>query len=301
MTITGGTWDPTDRQIYFLATNVSRQQAMGAEYHGYLLMAANELATGRQHLERLLSEGHHILLDSGIFWLTQRHVRAHDDMTMDDALALPPEEIEGFDELFGQYVELVTAYGDQLWGYVELDQGGAVNKRRTRARLHDLGLAPIPVYHPLNDGWDYFDELASDHDRVCFGNIVQADTDTRMRLVTTAYERKRHGYPNLWLHLLGLTPNELMNAVPCDSCDSTSWLNVLRWDGYLEHAMLRAFSKMDPEYKYVLGRQPIDADDPRFTQSDKYALSMSLVGCEFMQVGWRHWRDRLRDEGMEDA
>jgi hypothetical protein len=53
-------------------------------------------------------------------------------------------------------VEHATTYADRLSGYTELDQGGRDHKRRTRTRLHDLGLNPIPVYHPFNDGWDYF-------------------------------------------------------------------------------------------------------------------------------------------------
>ena len=44
----------------------------------------------------------------------------------------------------------------------------------TATPAHAEGLAPMPVYHPLNDGWDYYDELAGSHDRVCIGNLVQA-------------------------------------------------------------------------------------------------------------------------------
>ena len=62
--------------------------------------------------------------------------------------------------------------------------------------LEQMGLRPIPVYHPFNDGWDYFDYLAERYDRICFGNVVQADRETRKRLVATAWERHRK-YPHL--------------------------------------------------------------------------------------------------------
>jgi hypothetical protein len=43
--------------------------------------------------------------------------------------------------------ELATTYEERLWGYIELDKGGRENKLRTRTRLHNHGLNPIPVYH----------------------------------------------------------------------------------------------------------------------------------------------------------
>ena len=99
-------------------------------------------------------------IDSGVFNLSTRHAAKH-DLTMDQALALAPTEIDGFDELFAKYVRLVTELGDKVWGYIEIDQGGKANKIKTRARLEELGLRPIPVYHPFNDGWDYFGEIAA--------------------------------------------------------------------------------------------------------------------------------------------
>ena len=62
-------------------------------------------------------------------------------------------------------------------------------------QAESLGLKPIPVYHPLLDGWDYFDELAAQYDRICFGNIVQAPAATRIRLLHTLWERHRR-YPD---------------------------------------------------------------------------------------------------------
>ena len=61
---------------------------------------------------------------------------------------------------------------------VEVDQGGRENKIKTRARLEKMGLRPIPVYHPLNDGWDYFDYLAENYDRICMGNVVNAEASS---------------------------------------------------------------------------------------------------------------------------
>lgn len=127
--------------------------------------------------------------------------RAH-GLTMDQALSLAPDDIDGFDWLLDRYVRVHDRFADRMWGIIELDQGGADRKRETRAHLRSLGINPIPVYHPMLDGWEYFDELASTNDRICFGNVVQASVPMRHRLLMTAYERKR-AYPHLWIHLLG--------------------------------------------------------------------------------------------------
>lgn len=249
----GGTFDPAGRPLYFAA---------GLDWTGgmprwppYVLVAVNDMPTESDERERLqvhLDAGRSVLLDSGIFWLTNQHKRAH-GVTMDDALGLAPEEIDGFEELYGRYVQLVRRYGDRLWGYIELDQGGAANKRRTRARLEAEGITPMPVYHPLNDGWDYFDELARGYDRICFGNIVQAALPVRLRLLHTMWERHR-SYPDLWIHVLGLTASEWMLSAPPDSCDSSAWLYPLRWSSIkTESAMLRKTRGLGPGFRYNPG------------------------------------------------
>lgn len=280
MTLTGGAFDPDERPIYFSAAAASTQDH-AAGHHTYVLVAVNELNEGGERLlEKWLDNGATVLLDSGIFNLTNEHMRAHPCMTMDDALALPPDQIDGFDELLSRYLNIVQRYGDRLWGYIELDQGGMENKRRTRARLHDLGLRPIPVYHPFNDGWDYFDELAEQYDRMCFGNVVQADRVQRKRLVATAWERHRK-YPNLWIHLLGLTPNEWLLGMPIDSGDSSAWLSSVRWSGYKETSALRTLGTLPRDFQYQL------ASDVDGETGSKKALIMSAVGCKSMQRNWR--------------
>lgn len=230
----------------------------------FVLVATNDVMTdgaARSELEAPMNAGKLVLLDSGIFWLTNRHARAH-DVHMDDALALPPDQIDGFDDLFPRYCELVKRYQGDLWGFMELDQGGAVNKRVTRARIEDVtGCVPIPVYHPFNDGWDYFDELAEGYDRICLGNIVQAHTLTRTHLLHTVWERRRR-HPGLkWIHALGLDVVDDLLAVPTDSCDATSWQEPLRWPwGIRPHAMLEAFGHTSRDFQYTKGSHRDDPD-----------------------------------------
>lgn len=278
----GGTFDPADRPIYFAAG--VNWTSKPVRWPPYVLVAVNDIMSERAEQQNLiphLDAGRIVLLDSGIFWLTNQHKRAH-NVTMDEALALPPEEIDGFEELYQRYVQVVKRHGDRLWGWIELDQGGAVNKRRTRARLEAEGITPMPVYHPFNDGWDYFDEIATQYDRMCFGNIVQASRAARMRLLHTMWERHR-AYPDLWIHVLGLTANEWCLAHPPDSCDSSTWLSPLRWPMVrTEVALMRKTKDLGPGFAY-------DMDNPQATgrtRADSFGMCSDAVTS--INLVWRH-------------
>lgn len=243
---TGGTFDPEEKQLFFLATSPSAVEATG---YPHVLVAVNELKSqnARDTLERLLDDGKQVMLDSGIFNLAMEHVRKH-GTSHDEALSMPPEEIDGFEELWDLYADIATTYGDRVWGIVELDQGGVEHKPRTRERIErELGVVPIPVYHPLLDGWDYYDTIAANYDRMCFGNIVQAHFRLREKLVYMAYERGRE-YPHLWTHLLGMYPSNVTLSLPMrGSMDASSWLKAVRWQpswrGWSMLSMVTPFPK----------------------------------------------------------
>jgi len=225
---TAGNWNPEAWPIYFIA---SEPQTL-AHAHGvnkHLLVAVNEIRTDEHFgmLDMFIAAGCNVFIDSGVYNLAIEYAHAH-RMSMDRALSMAPDDIGGFTELFDKYVAIARRFGDQVWGYIEIDQGGRDNKIRTRARLEAMGLRPIPVYHPFNDGWDYFDYLAERYDRICLGNVAKADPETRRRLIATAWERRRK-YPKLWIHALGLTASELTTAWPLNSCDSSTWLSAVRW------------------------------------------------------------------------
>lgn len=223
----GGKFDPDAPLTYFIAGGA---EVLLQSPHPHVLIAVNEVRSAKDYdrLDRLCDE-RQVMLDSGIFSLANSHAKRH-GVSHDVGLSMPPEQIDGFQELWDRYGEVTTRYADRLWGAVELDQGGVEHKPRTRARIEaEFGIVPIPVYHPLLDGWDYYDQLAREYDRLCFGNIVKASPPLRLRLAHTASERAR-AYPYLWQHFLGMTPNENLLAIPYrGSCDSSSWVTNLRW------------------------------------------------------------------------
>jgi hypothetical protein len=289
----GGTFDPHEENVYFLASNTERQQ-WAAPMHNHLLLAVNELesADSMAYFERVVNDPtKKIFLDSGVFSLAMNFARKY-NVSHDVALSTAPDEIDGFKELFEKYVDLVRTYGNRLWGYIEIDQGGRDNKIKTRAKLEALGLRPIPVYHPMSDGWDYFDYLASRYDRMCFGNIVKANGPTRLRLLATAWERHRK-YPSLWIHLLGLTPNQWLDALPINSGDSSSWLAPVRWPTFPVSSDGCVLGQLGVAYRYKRGTDP-DAPDG----SRRCARLSAYMSHMNMKIWRRHMND-LADLGYQ--
>lgn len=238
----------------FMATNMYHHKVfIGANRHYNYLVAINEIALGGDDLpslKKIIDQGDNVFIDSGVFNLTMEHARKH-NVHMDEALSIPPAQLDGFDKLFGKYVEIIGQLKDTCWGYIEIDAGGREEKIKTRARLEGLGLRPIPVYHPLNDGWDYFDYLAERYDRICFGNIVQANKELRVKLLLALYYR-RSKYPGLWIHGLGIAPNTIINAIPSlNSIDSSGWIRGTQWGATNEYTLGRSIGSILKGYGYV--------------------------------------------------
>lgn len=295
----GGRFDPFDRHVYFMAAPASFILTVPPDLASYVLVAVNELRNEEEvrSFERMILEGRKVLLDSGIFSLANHHAHTH-GITHNEALNLAPSEVDGFDQLYERYCKIVSRYGADLWGVIELDLGGRANKVKTRAMLErDIdGFVPIPVWHPFGDGADYLDELANGYDRICCGNIVQAAAPDRHRLMHLFYERAR-AYPYLWTHILGYTPTGHTSSTPPQgSCDSSTWDGSLRWG--LQSAKPKAHlnSIAGTWFDHAFNRSVrVEADDPRgyLRMKDWAAYRFSM-----MHLTWREIEDNKRALGL---
>ena len=297
---TSGTWDHSaDQHAYFLAASVNPLRFSNAG-HPYLLIALNELMSPKAgsrgvvdaavaKIELLIDNGHKLLIDSGIFWLASSHAAEHPDVPIDVAFGLPPTEMNNFDLLLECYLEVHARFGDRAWGYIEMDQGGPINKRKTRKLLESKGVTPIPVYHPLIDGWDYFDELAQQYDRIAIGNVGQATITVRKQIVMALWERHRQ-YPDTWLHMLGYTPDPTAIGWPFDSADSSTWISGLRWGTLKDRSLLRPIGNLNDGWRYQLES---DNDAPNgWTAAARVSATTHTVN----QMNWRNYLRTLRDE-----
>lgn len=257
----GGSYDPDEPYVYFLATSPTRHDEAAKKLPGegvyaypYILIAVNELESQKHfdHVDELLDQGRKLLVDSGVFNLAMGHARTH-RMTMDAALSLPPDEVDGFEELLENYYKIADRYRDRMWGMIEVDQGGAAVKPHTRARIErESGIVPIPVWHPLLDGVDYYHRLTEGYDRMCVGNLVKANPSLRIRMLSAVSELSREN-PDIWHHLLGVTPSELTYALPVKgSSDSSTWLNGARWpQAWGSKSMGKKIGNFGPDYSYT--------------------------------------------------
>jgi len=279
MKLTAGTWNPDEPFVYFLAAPLSFIET-AAPHHASCLIAVNELMRDdwRDHLDRLIDSGAKILVDSGAFSIAASHARKH-EIPLEEAFKMPLESLDGFPELMSRYKEVIDYCQDDVWGTVEVDLGGEKQKRRTRTLFEDKGGHPIPVFHPVGDSSAYLDELLNTYDRICVGNLVSASRYARKRILQTILERRR-GTPCRWIHLLGMTPSEVLCAFPFESCDSSAWLNTVRWSGYIEKSCLRSVGPLPKNFQYQLGDR----------ESWNLGVQMGAIGASFLERNLRQYR-----------
>jgi hypothetical protein len=273
----GGRFDPDEPFAFFMA-----MANADVATHPWLLMALNDVLndSGVDALRaRLDLPGSRVFLDSGVFWLASTYAKAN-NIDLADAFQIEPETMPGFDRLVTAYVDLVRQAESKLWGYVELDQGGVENKRRLRAMLEGEGLRPIPVFHPLSDPPEYFDELLESYDRVCIGNLAMAAPEARRSILAWAWERRRRHAAPVWVHALGVTPAPLLNAYPVNSTDSSKCMGraMLARCGALEYG--------------VMARAEDPADEA--ATRERVVKFMSWVARTDVEAWRRQWADLAR-------
>jgi hypothetical protein len=247
---TSGVWDKDVSPVYFQAQKPP-QPLVNKGLFKFVLVALNNIR-GEKDMEDLIRETKEdnlvLFIDSGVFNLAATHAKLH-NIPLSTALDLPPNEVDGFDDLMVRYKAMIKRLDGLMWGYVEIDQGDTNQKRINRKQLEDEGYRPIPVFHALTDPMEYFDELASQYDRICFANLVEASPSLRRKLLQFIWEKKKQ-YPHLWVHGLGLTPSAMTNAYPMDSCDSSAWISAIRWPTWQLRSANVPFGYMPEAFRY---------------------------------------------------
>lgn len=213
--------------LYFFACNMGDARIV-ARYHDSILVALPNIRTKKhvEDLRRWIGQGKRIIIDSGVFELCAHHAKRN-GMSLTQALGLPPEQVEGFPKLMDHYLNIAKQL-PPVFALVEVDIGGKKYKRQTRAWLESQGLNVCPVLHPLLDGWDYLDELAEKYKTIFIGNVVDADRELRLKIQAYLIKWKQ-SHPDVWLHLLGVTPSPTVVSMPMDSCDSSTWLASVKF------------------------------------------------------------------------
>lgn len=281
---TGGRWDPKGQNIYFLAATASDIPPVRAMAKN-ILVALDQIQGGT--VEDLLTmveqEGKTIFIDSGAYALAAEVAR-NEDVPLSAVFGRKAQVVPGFDKLLGSYLSIIGRLKDSVWGYVELDFGGPDGKRETRRMLEDKGLRPIPVYHPFADPPEYFDEIASQYDRIAVGGLVGLSRMVKIRIAATIHHRSRK-YPGLWVHALGIGPSDVTAAFPANSCDASTWVGLVRWpDSLAANAGNTRFSTVSHHYTYEIGSDQ---------NSEKGLLKAKRLGAYDGHMAGLNWRAQM--------
>lgn len=279
----GGRYKPEDRYKYFLASSIDYTSRAYDDGIVTSTLIPNPLVKIKHldTLEEWAAAGLDLFVDSGVYSAVQKHVKRH-GLTQAEGFAVAPAEIDGFEEMFTEYVELIKVVEPYIWGYVEIDFGGQKNKVITRKRMQDAGISPIPTYHPFNDEYEYFDELAEQYDRVCIGGIANTTKAERTRLLYTINVRKQK-YPKLWVHLLGVTPSAMLYQTTIESCDSSSWASGVRYGQAMCYGGGFTIGTLSSGYVY--------------NRSDRSSRLQSVTWAKYLGAMLeKEWKEVKRDE-----
>jgi len=285
---TDGQWNVEDAGVFFTAMvnrnfNFIDCTKSGAMSKWVLISMPN--LPSKKETDALCKHGS-FFLDSGIFGIANAHAKKM-NLSHVEALLVKPSEVEGWDKFIKEWKTQVARIKNKCWGYVEIDIGGTDQKNKTRAGLQAEGFNPIPVVHPLTDGWDYFDAMANEYDRLCIGNLVQSNEHVRYEILKTVAER-RVGKNVQWIHALGITACPLWFCFPTESCDSSAYANVLRFGGPgLEFSGFQRNDVVD----LFSSRAPVEPKNPECRNLVRYVLLDAAQLCESVQVHYQTIQD----------
>lgn len=223
---TGGGLYQRDAPYLLFVANILWRSRHTPPYYPYSLIPYSDIPPtieGYRKFEHILTPGHVVFVDSGVFSLVMALAAKKGTTDYNTVRLVVAQEAANFQQYVDHYCQFVQQFEPLLWGYVEVDVGDSTQKTRIRASMEAKGLVPIPVYHPFSDEWEYFDELASQYDRVCVGNLSHTPGPLRLRLLATIHERTKQ-YPHLWVHLLGLRNHQWFSGYPVHSSDASSWM-----------------------------------------------------------------------------
>ena len=255
----GGRYNPENKGIYFPATDLNRL-LRNIHVHERALVPLNILKgeQSQDKLSEIAKHGVNLFIDSGCFFLASEMAKRN-NISIDDAFALPPSEVIGYASYMEVYFKFLSKYESDIWGIVEMDFGGADGKKAFRKEAHKRGFYPIPVYHLLVDPAEYLEELLSTHDRICIGNLAQMGSGDVKRVLPALWDACSK-YPDVWVHLLGVTPRPRLVAYPFHSYDSSSWLAAVKWtNGYTVSYHYSKFGTPGKEFWFVRG---VNTDSP---------------------------------------
>jgi len=134
---------------------------------------------------------------------------------------------KGFDIDLPTYVQFIKDYEDKIETYANLDViGDGEASYQNWLAMRELGVDPIPVYHPPTD-IKYLKKYLKECDHIAIGGIATISKRERIIQLDRIWSRylvDSRGYPKVKVHGFGLTSLDVLVRYPWYSVDSTTWL-----------------------------------------------------------------------------
>ncbi len=276
-------YNPDEKYIYFIAVaSGDIKIILGKEINRNMLIALNQI--DKDALQMIKSSEAHILIDSGVYSLVSA-LSKKKQIPIADAFRIPFENIPEHEKYLENYIRIIREIEDYVWGYIEIDLGDYKSKAKTREAIEKAGLHPIPVFHPFSDPFSYYQELAEKYDRVGIGNLAYGkDKERKIIFSRVLMHRKETGRP-LWIHALGVTPNNTLYCLPMESCDSSAWISSRKFGSFNTFAGGSGFGDLGKDYIYKIG-----------TEAYKSALLAGIYDSVFIEKNWRDYELSLSKE-----
>jgi hypothetical protein len=135
---------------------------------------------------------------------------------------------QGVDINLREYAAWLKRWSHYLTAYSNLDViGNAEQTRVNQARLEDLGLKPLPVFH-TGEPWSYLEWYIERYQYMALGGMVPYLRDHKL-LMPWLIQAFKMAKGRTVYHGFGCTNWTIVKALPWYSIDSTSWLSAARY------------------------------------------------------------------------
>jgi hypothetical protein len=211
-------------------------------------------------LEAFTAAGGCVLLDSGWDGLVAAHAKAH-KMPLEDAAALSPLALDGWDAFWHHYREVATRLAPTVWGYLDVPCHEWDRRVGLRRSLQDAvscaSNPPMPSYLPLVDGSEPFEHWTASIAAV--HGFAGADDAVRLRLLATLSECAAF-QPGVDIQLHGFGPlTPALAAWPVDSVEVVDWSEQAEGDGVADYIAGRPFARVPRRVKTETSRAELAA------------------------------------------
>lgn len=134
-----------------------------------------------------------------------------------------------------KYIEFIKEHGAKFDKVAALDCiGDWRGTEKNLQYMRNKGVNPIPVFH-TNEPFDYLDNLLKENDYLCLGV-----TGSKLRQpqiiawLVEVFKRRERINPDCKMHGFALTSAKIMKYFDWDSCDSTTYINGMKFGEVFE-------------------------------------------------------------------